>query len=249
MDGFFPFLGTSLWVALVVFIFLRYGRLIEGIFVAIKKRIEAGDRFNANAFGVSVDLQPQSPNTQKEKIEQEVAEISLVASGGFPKLGSSPEVGDIAISGGVATSEVNPIANYSAENLRSKYLQAEDLALRELQDAFGVPLQRQMQVGDVGADGVFVLGNTMYLVEVKYAQRDVSPTIVARSVRRLLEIRTSLKWRRCIVLAVVFGDNDVDLKAARERIQSWLIEFGDKVDVRVYQLSALEKKYGLSPFA
>jgi hypothetical protein len=211
---------TALWVLLIGAIAVRYHKVFGAILQAIQKRIEMGSELKAGPISLG-PVSPQSPEQQVIKLDQEVAE-ALVAEEEEPQQPANPTT------------------------IRTSYLQAEDLALREIQTEFGVALSRLVQARGLEFDGFFVQDSTAYVIEVKYARRGVPRSILQQSVDRILARTGRLEWSKVrVILVVVYGDASVDLLAADQILSQWLASYGDRIIIRTYSLARLAKKYGI----
>src|SRR5438876_842187 len=151
MDHIAPLLQTLLWVILIAGIVFRFNKPLHGVLTALQERIESGSTVKAGPFEISEHVKTQDPAKQKEKVERDLQEI----------LKEQPD------SGGK-----EPLK--SKADLQTNYLLAEDLAMRAVQDQYGVPITRKVTVApDLDFDGVFQYNGRMHLVEVWYVLRSV----------------------------------------------------------------------------
>lgn len=163
MDGLFPLLQTVLWVGLIVGLAWRYHQHSQGILSAVQKRIETGSGVKAGWLEIQAPVLPQDAQQQVARIDQEVAEIV-----------------------GEESAAIAPITSTADENskrsIKSRYLTAEDLAFREIQSEFGVPVSRQVRIGPNRLDGFFTSAGSGYAVEVKYVKNLVNRSTLQHAV-------------------------------------------------------------------
>ena len=151
-----PLFQTLLWVILAAGIVIRFHHQIQGLLSALQRRIEAGSALEAGPFKLGSDVKPTPPAMQRERSEAELAQIVL------EQLSEPAAVG--------VTAAPAPMA---PTNLRSRFFQAEELALRAVQTEFNAPINRQVSIGPgLQADGAFVQNDELHLVEVKFIDKD-----------------------------------------------------------------------------
>lgn len=142
------------------------------------------------------------------------------------------------------------IANRTMSNLRetshTRYFLAEDLALRALQDDYGVSIRRQVTAGnDPGFDGAFVVGDRLYIVEVKYYRSSFLPGKLQLSISRLAESINHYGWSNVqIILAAVFEELD-DASTKRIRLSKAVRDSSVPVVVRTFSMAELNARFGL----
>jgi hypothetical protein len=220
-----PLLQTVLWVALIAGIVWQFHKPIQAILTALHKRIDEGGGIKVGP----VELTPQDPAGQRAKLAQEVTEIALPEPS--PQRALPPGPRDAA----------KPV-----EPFRSKYLQAEDLALRAVQAEYGIAVSRQVTAGaDVGFDGAFVLGGRFHIVEVKLIPAGRPVGSVRTSLGRLKESIARYGWRNVqIVLAAVFED-PADVGPGVQRLEEVAAGGAVHVAVRAYGLDDLRNRFGI----
>jgi hypothetical protein len=224
MEHFGPLLQTILWVLLIAGVVWRFNVPIHGLLTALQKRIESGSNLKAGPFELSAQVQPQAVEQQVLRTEAEVAEV----------VQSEAEDG-------------NGLLSPSKVEVQSRFLEAEDLALRAIQVHYGKPISRQISLGpDFAADGAFTTNGGLSIVEVKYMVR---PTQSYNAIRRTMDFfQVKMKRYRYrnvrVVLAVV-----IESASDVEKIRSDLIElvqnyeFG--VDVHCFSVSDLRARFGI----
>ncbi|MDD2901646.1 MAG: hypothetical protein PHU44_04365 [Syntrophales bacterium] len=218
---------TILWVGLIGAIFWRYHRQINSLLDAIQKRIEAGSGIKAGFFEIS-PLLSQDPEQQKKKIDEEISEVIESAE--------SKEAIE------------SPLSLEKLDDLRTRYFQAEDLALRAIQAEYGIPIVRQVQVGqDIGFDGFFAKGGTAHIIEVKYSQRQYRTNHIWQVLERIFARIGRYGWRNVkVILAVVYAGGSIDLEKEHGRLIEAVRGFEGAVDVRCFSLQKLAEQFGAS---
>jgi hypothetical protein len=232
-----PLLETALWVGLIGFIFWKYGRHVDSILDAIRSRIEAGDSIKIASF----ELRPQDPQQQQNNLDKEVAEILD---------GVSENDGQKSAGAAVDTSPSSNVRSGLKSAIRSKYIYAEDLALRQIQSEYGVPISRQLQMGsDLQFDGFFAREGKGHAVEVKYTVRtNFSMSLMGQVIDKFFSRIGRYGWKNVtLILAVVYDNESVNLVEERERILRNLSSNPrrDQIEVRCYTLSQLANNFGI----
>lgn len=130
----------------------------------------------------------------------------------------------------------------------TKYLLAEDLALRALQEEYGSPIRRQVTAGaDPGFDGAFVVENRLYIVEVKYFRSSFLPGKLESSIVGLANSINRYGWTNVqIILAAVFEELD-DAYTKTIRISKAVSASNVPVVVRTFSMAELSARFGVSP--
>ena len=130
---------------------------------------------------------------------------------------------------------------------------SEELALRELQSEFGVPISRQVALTgptgkDQGFDGVFSRGPETFIVEVKTLRNTLEWDRRVRELRwslRELQMRLPSHLKSIVLLALVADAPDDRIAAIKAKVEQTIAELEGKFAFRVYSLAELKKKYGL----
>ena len=225
-----PLLQTLLWVGLVAGIVIRFHKPIHGLLSALQRRIEAGSPLEAGPFKLGADVRPTPPAQQRERSETELAQIV------------SEQLAEPLVPGA-------PVLPATAEpkKLRSRFFQAEELALRAIQTEFNAPINRQVSIGKgLEADGAFVHNNELHLVEVKFIVR---PKNARSTIERTLShyqrgFGPSRKRATVIVLALVF-EYESDVTSSTLEFQEIANASDLRVEVRGFSLKQLQATYGL----
>jgi len=223
-----PLIQTVLWVGLIGVVLYRYHGLIEGLITSVKTRIDSGGSLRVGPVELAALAKPQNPEQQAKKLDEEVAQIV--------------ETEDAERSGEIKIPT-------SRESVRSLYLRAEDLALREIQYEYQAPVGRQIQIGSgLEFDGAFAKEGTLHVVEIKYSEnRPLPRAIIDQTITRLFSRTEKRGWKNVrIIFAVVYGDSRIDLEEERRRIAAAISEYGERVDIRCYHMNYLAKKFGMA---
>jgi len=225
MEHIAPLIQTVLWVSLIAGIVWRFHAPIYGLLVALQKRIEAGSNVKAGPFEITDQLKPQDPIAQKEKATAEAQEA----------LDSQNQLAP------VAKSVVGPLTQ-----IRARYFQAEDLALRAIQSEYDSPIKRQVTAGrDDGFDGVFVADGRTNVIEVKYIASKGQNQKIKPSIQRLTTTIQQYGWPNAqIILALVF-EQEEDVKHARELLSIAFAQNDVPVVVRVFTMHQLNAQFGV----
>lgn len=221
-----PLIQTGLWVALISGIVWRYHKQIHALLEAIQKRIDSGSGIKAGPFEIAAMLQPQSPEEQKGKIIQEISDATKAES--MPSL--------------------SPPMLEPRDDLRTRYFQAEDLALRAIQAEYNTPISRQLQVGrDMQFDGFFAKGGTAHIVEVKYTQRPYPKSQFLQVVNRIFAGIGRYGWRNVkVIIVVVYGDSSIDLNQEKKRLINTIEDNKVTVEIRCFSFEQLARQFGVT---
>jgi hypothetical protein len=230
MEHIAPLIQTVLWVGLVVGIVIRFHRPIHNLLVALERRIEAGSSVEAGPFRLG-EVKPTSPVQQRQRTEAELAQI-VQDQLEPPAAGAAFGV---------------PTALTESKQLRSRFFQAEELALRAVQTEYNEPLNRQVSIAPgIEADGAFLRRGDLHLVEVKYIVR---PKNAISTVRRTLDhykqVFGPTRARTITVILALVFEYDSDVSASTLQLQEIANESGLRVEVKGYSLRQLQATYGL----
>lgn len=225
MEYIAPLVQTVLWVCLIAGIVWRFHTPIYGLLVALQKRIEAGSSIKAGPFEISEQLKPQDPNAQKEKATAEAQDALDAQSQTVP----------------AAKSLVGPL-----RQIRARYFQVEDLALRAIQTEYGSPIKRQVTAGrDSGFDGVFIADGRTNVVEVKYIPTQGQNQKLKPTVQHLTNTIQQYGWPNAqIILALVY-EREADVKNAREMLSVAFAQNAVPVVVRIFTMPQLNAQFGV----
>ena len=221
-------LQTILWVGLIAGIVWRFHQPIDGILHALHHRIESGSGVRAGPFELTQQLRPLPPEQQAARLEAEVSQLQQA---------------DV-VQGDAATQDAPPTE--STRQLRDRYQQAEDLALREIQSEYGAPINRQVTLGkDQGFDGFFVQDGSAHIVEVKLVRKRVGDAVLRQSAARLVSSVDWYGWRNVeIILSFVIADASIDADTEQRRVSRLAAEFDNRIVVKCYSLETLARRYG-----
>lgn len=221
-----PLIQTILWVALIGAVLWRFNKPLYGLLSALQKRVEAGSSIKAGPFELIDTLRPADPVKQREKIDAELIEA--------------------AQSSGVSDAEVVSPRSPPSSNLRAKYFEAEDLALRAVQAEFRAPITREITGGaDSGFDGVFAADGRLNIVEVKYLRDASAASSLSASVSRVAKAIEQYDWPLVRLILVVVIERVERVADAELEILRALPDVNLSIVVRVFSLKALQKRFGI----
>ncbi|SRR6266568_8807046 len=225
MEHWSPLIQTTLWVLLVGGIVWRFNKPIHGLLEALQKRVESGSGVKAGPFELSPPLRPQNPEEQKAKAETEVQELVSQAPPALP----SP-------------------ADGALNQIRSEYLRIEDLALRAVQVAYNVPINRQVVVGrDAQFDGAFIKYEALYVVEVKYMPGEPRPSRIREALEQASKLLIDAGVHKAtIVLALVFDSAD-HIVGVMPMLPQLTAFSAFPTDVKMFSKSKLQFEFGPGP--
>lgn len=225
MDHIAPLIQTVLWVGLIAGIVWRFHASINGLLIALQKRIESGSNVKVGPFEIIDRLKPQDANTQKEKAAVEIQD---------------------ALQGKPPTAFVTntPTSTAPLAVIRTRYFQAEDLALRAIQSEYGAPVSRQVTAGhDSGFDGVFTSGGRTSVVEVKYVLGKGQTPKIKPSIHRLTKIIRQYNWDNTQIILVLVFEYEEDVKSSVEILSSAFSENAVPVVVRAFTMANLLARF------
>ncbi len=194
---------------------------VAGLTISIWLILRHHRKLTVAAKDENIDWQLTEPDEQRSKLNAQV--IELAASLGIPK----QQIAD----------------------LRSAYIVAEDLALRQVEHEGKTPLMRHINIGEAGFDGLLVNHDVVTCIDVTFL---VKPEITHEkigsvlkkteyAIKKLQEIRPGTKLK--LLLAVVTQMNAED----ETRMRSLLIEkfalTPVDVDIRLMDFEGLQRIY------
>lgn len=225
MEHIAPLIQTILWVALIGGLVYHFNQPIHGLLVALQKRVESGSNIKAGPFELSEQVRPQGLVEQVQKAKAEVLELVDAEAAESPNLTPRP----LALT-------------------TSRFLEAEDLALRAVQLEYGQPVSRQVSIGPaLQVDGAFTIDGQLNIVEVKHFIRFENAEANLRlTLQTFVKLLKDMRLRRVnIVLAVVFHHAS-EIPEARKQLAILASEYPMPIDVRCYALDDLRRQFGLS---
>lgn len=137
----------------------------------------------------------------------------------------------------------------------SKYLIAEDLALRELEAELGEPIAKQVRVEFSDArfilDGLIEKGNEYIGIEVKYVRTPhVQPSTIQATLFKFVslgsQVQTSKENPFRFIFIFVTEFSGEDLKRFKTRVRERFPTTLVPLEWRFYELSQLKKKFGVT---
>jgi hypothetical protein len=182
-------------------------------------------------------IRVMTPAEQRENLEREIEETS---SGVELEIRKEQEQETVA----AATEDE---AAVTTADLRSDWVLAEELAIREVQIEFGARVHRQVVVGPHYAyDGVFLRGGKLTVLEIKYTRRLNWSTTVKRAIEHLNRAAENVQPARAAVLVIVTDGippewRQREAEEARELLKSSPMP----IELLTYDFMDLKQKYGL----
>lgn len=217
MEPWASIISTLLWVGLIGLIVWRFERPIHALLSAIARRLEAGSGIKVGGFELSEIAKPQLPQEQKEKLEKEVYELE----------------------------QVTPRTDLGRKSLQSMYMQAEDLALRALQQEYNAMIHRKVTFGPgINVDAAFESGGVTHIVEVKYSIHKISKQVVRNALRQISKYysRSLLLSGAKYLVVLVSDQGNTDMND--KDFASLLSEYPFDVEIRSYSLTDLAARFG-----
>lgn len=228
MEHIAPLIQTTLWVALVGGMVWRFNKPIHGLLSALQKRIESGSNLKAGPFELVEQIRPQAVEQQVQRTETEVSEVVQAQS---LESGSTP----------------------LRDEVKTKFLEAEDLALRAIQVHYGKPISRQVSLGpDVGCDGAFTVDGEMNIVEVKYllkassGRENSGRESVIRSLSAFEGLFVRYNWKRTRVVLAIVVEMPGDLEGTKRDLEILSTDFFFPINIHCFSLQELRKTFGLA---
>ena len=225
-----PLLQTVLWVLLISGIVVRFRRPIDGLLSALQRRIEAGSTLEVGPLKLGADVKPIPPAQQRERSEAELAQIvseqlTEPSAPGAPPLPAPAE----------------------PARLRSRFFQAEELALRAVQTEFNAPVNRQVSIGQgLRADGAFLYKDELHLVEVKFIVRPRNArSTITRTLSHYHAAFGPTRRNSIVVILALVYELESDVAASTLEFQEIADSSELRVQVRGFSLKQLQATYGL----
>jgi hypothetical protein len=135
----------------------------------------------------------------------------------------------------------------TANSLRQTYVMAEELALREIEAEFGVPVQRNLAVGSALLDGVAGLHGVLTAIEVKFVRgpewRRRAREVIGQAVYEM-HLPTGMPLLVALVTEGVPPDETESMRTEFARTFG-LWQSGHKAWFKIYDFAQLKAKYGL----
>lgn len=219
-----PLIQTTFWALLILASILVFRKPLVAILNVVKERVEGGSGIKAGGFELS-ELHPQSVQAQSEKLQREVEQ---------------------SVAGSTDGTEEHNTKHEPTADVREVFLQAEDLALRALQEEFQAAISRQLSVGSgIQVDGSFVVDGQMHIAEVRVVRGRRDIFNIRKSFDQLVGYINRLHWRnvRLILVIVFWGEQDEE--DFRSTLSELLETAPCEAEARYYRLNDLRAKFGL----
>lgn len=195
LTGVTQLLGAVAWplVALVLAFAMR--REMAALLARVR-RVEMGQ----GKLILDREFGPAPVDRQREKSRQEAQEAE----------GDAPPAASGEAPASQQPSPASDTATAAPARPPGDPLLAEALALRALQEEYGVPIGRQLAAGEGPVyDGVFALGERLYIVEVKLYRKRVASAKLSATLAALAQAIRARGWQHTrIVLVAVFDQPD-----------------------------------------
>ncbi|MGA2325562.1 MAG: hypothetical protein ABSH05_04680 [Bryobacteraceae bacterium] len=134
-----------------------------------------------------------------------------------------------------------------AVSIRHAYVLAEELAFREIEREFGMPVQRNVAIGsDIGLDGILLHHGKPMAIEVKFTRQPSWRRLVEHTLPRLERVLERSGPMNVVLAIVVEGLTPEQRQAAAARITEMLREAFRPILLRVYDFDELRTKYGVA---
>jgi hypothetical protein len=192
---------------------------------------------------------PISPEDQRSRLQDEAAAIQLSE----PEPPEPPILTTVeSIQPTTTTTRVPPNTRNAAV---SRYLIAEDLAVRQLEAELGVPIAKQVEImfadTRIMLDGLITKGDEYIGIEVKYARTShLSLSVIQATLFRFLELSNKVqsaskgdRFRFIIILVTEFAGEELERFKARmrERFAATVVP----LEWRFYNFAELKNKFGV----
>ena len=169
-----------------------------------------------------INLSPLTVTSQKAKAEAEIRKV----------LESVPEnqAKDSKVTGA----------------LSRRYFEAEDLALRAIQDHYQEVLNRQVNIGlDLGIDAAFTKDGKLHIVEVKYSYHRRDINYVRSAVNQVVQAIENRNWKSVKLVLVLVHEDLSNTKLSSRDLEQILKEQTVPVEIIQYDINDLQRKFGV----
>jgi hypothetical protein len=222
MEHWAPLIQTLLWVGLIGGVTFRYRGQIQNLLEAITDRIKLGGGIKAGPLELSAIASPQSADAQRERAKAELRELTS----------SEP------------ASAANPNAQPPLKQLEKELFRVEDLALRAVQEAYGIPIGRQVEVaGRAQFDGAFVKHGFLFVVEVKYLRHGATTEQIQDVVNRTTQSLLGIGMTGVTLILAAVLDTRRDIEQFEVTLKDLPIQRKISVDIRLYSREELVSKF------
>lgn len=180
-------------------------------------------------------LKAASINLQNKKITEEVAEES-----------SARKETEIVVDSEDKTDKTKK--EFSKSDIRSRFILAEELALRDLESVSGSSVRRQVVIGNTNivTDGMIFSEGITKFIEVKYTRRRYWKDIVLRALTQLDRAASHFKGPiTYIIIVVCEGLSFEEREGEVENAKKILDGSNNPAVLFAYDIEELERKFGL----
>lgn len=174
-----------------------------------------------------------TPDEQKRRLEEEVKEIQQDEN-------SPPDTKNE-----VAEAERRRTDVPREDSIRQTYALAEELAIREIEAEFGVPVQRNLAVGRSLLDGVATMHGILTAIEVKFVRGREWKRRAREALRRASDLALPAEMPLLIALVVEsVSSEEVEGFSSEYARTLGLWQTGRRRYMKVYDFDQLKTKYG-----
>ena len=198
--------------------FKRYNNQFEALLTALTKRIDEGS--DVELWPLKLKVQTQSPQQQLEKIKEDIAHVDVE----IPPVGyvEQPEIIAAAPADNAAQQPIDYSKKLEAELDVSIAYAAEDLVLRELQDEFSAPINRQVKLGPDLFDGLFIKSGIPHVIEVKIAKNFFEDRRLREYLKKMSNGLLAQEYGQNakILFVVVYRDKSANLIEEKKKLSA-----------------------------
>lgn len=135
-----------------------------------------------------------------------------------------------------------------------RYFLAEELVLSKLSKEFGQPVKRNINIAgsrDFLFDGLIVDNKQANLIEVKYMKdaRNIAPRLkltIDRMIRAYIDFPKNAQDNTKLIIAIATDSEEYEFPKAKDRALQMLSSIPFPIELRIFNLPALEKEFKIS---
>jgi hypothetical protein len=128
--------------------------------------------------------------------------------------------------------------------VRHEYVLAEELAFREIEGEFGVPVMRNVAMGRVEVDGMFTVNGKTTAIEIKFTKLPNWRRVIEHTIARLDRFLEGLGPMPVLLAIVIDGLPAEQREGAIAQAKDLLHKSSRPTMLRVYDFGELKAKYG-----
>lgn len=171
-----------------------------------------------------------TPAEQKSRLDTEVAAIQAETAVAAPHGTQAADRLDVA----------------EAMAIRHEYVLAEELAFREIEEEFGVPVLRNVAMGAVGFDGILTVKGKPTAIEIKFTRRRNWRMMMNETVVRLDHALERYGSMPVLLAIVIDGLTSEQRESATSQASDLLKKISRPATLRIYDFGELKEKYGFT---